>query len=331
MKNSGQEDLLRLSRNFMESRVLLSGAELRLFTILSRETLSAPELAARTGAEVRPLTILLDALAAMGLLEKRNGAYGCPESLSRLLSEDSPGTIAPMILHTANLWPRWSGLTDIVKGGKDAAKSMAAPFQDASELKAFIGAMHVVAEPLAPKIVAAVRPGTARSLLDVGGASGTYTIAFLEAVPGMRATLFDRPPVIEMARERLGKAGLLDRVTLAAGDFYGDEFPPGHDLAFVSAIIHQNSTAQNIDLYGKIFRSLERGGRIVIRDHIMAPDRTRPRSGTLFAVNMLVGTAGGNTYTFEEIQGDLTRSGFTRIALLKEGENMDGLIEAFRP
>ena len=330
MTHMSHEDLLIWSRNFMESRILLSGAEMKLFTILGREPLTALELAAKTGTGLRPLTILLDALAAMGLLDKQGASYGCPAPISSLLSEDSPTSIAPMILHSAHLWHRWSRLTDIVKGAKDVKKGET-PFQSADEIAAFIGAMHVVAEPLAREIVAAVRPGAVKSLLDVGGASGTYTIAFLEAVPEMRATLFDRPPVIEIARARLGQAGLLDRVTLAPGDFYRDEFPPGHDLAFLSAIIHQNSPEQNVELYGKIFRSLDAGGRLVIRDHVMAPDRTRPKSGAIFAVNMLVGTAGGDTYTFEEIKADLSRAGFTRIALLREGKQMDALVEAFKP
>ena len=205
------------------------------------------------------------------------------------------------------------------------------PSRNDDEMRAFIGAMHVVAEPQAGKIVAAVNHGGAKMLLDVGGASGTYTIAFLQAAPEMRATLFDRPEVIEMARDRLSKKGMLDRVTLVSGDFYEDEFPQGHDLAFVSAIIHQNSPEQNTDLYGKIFRSLNNGGRIVIRDHIMKDDRINPKDGAIFAVNMLLGTSGGGTYTFEETKAGLLQAGFTRIALIREGEHMDALVEAFKP
>jgi hypothetical protein len=115
------------------------------------------------------------------------------------------------------------------------------------------------------------------------------------------------------------------------GDFYHDEFPPDHDLAFVSAVIHQNSPGQNLDLYRKIFRALVPGGRIVIRDHVMEPDRIRPRDGAIFAVNMLVGTPGGNTYTFGEIHSGLAQAGFVRIRLVQKGERMDGLVEGFKP
>ena len=147
----------------------------------------------------------------------------------------------------------------------------------------------------------------------------------------MKATLFDKPEVVEIARQRLGQAGVLDRVTLAGGDFYRDELPSGHDLAFVSAIIHQNSPEQNLGFYGKICHSLVPGGRIIIRDHIMEPDRIRPKEGAIFAVNMLLGTSGGNAYTYDEIKSSLSRAGFIRIRLLQKGEHMDGLVEGFKP
>ena len=321
--------ILDLARNFMESRILLTGAELNLFTILTSESLSAKEVAGRTGADLRALTIVLDALAAMELLAKREGRYSCTPAVSALLSQDSPQSILPMVHHMAHVWQRWSKLTNVVGDRKETGKSPAGP--EASEIPAFIGAMHAIAAKLAPGIVAAVGAGTARNLLDVGGASGTYTLAFLQAAPGMRATLFDRPEVVEMARKRLQEAGMLSRTTLLGGDFYGDEFPGGHDLAWVSAIIHQNSPRQNLDLYRKIFRALVPAGRIVIRDHIMEPDRTRPRDGAIFAVNMLVATTGGNTYTYEEIQTGLAEAGFVRVRLLQKGERMDALVEGFKP
>jgi len=321
--------ILDLARNFMESRILLTGAEVDLFTLLSPGPLSAEEAADRTGADLRALTIVLDALAAMDFLVKREGRYACPPAVSALLSKDSPDSVLPMIHHMAHVWQRWSKLTEVVAGKKEPEKSSATP--EAGEILAFIGAMHAIAAKLAPGIVAAVGGGRARNLLDVGGASGTYTLAFLQAFPEMRATLFDRPEVVEMARKRLEEAGFMNRATLVGGDFYRDEFPPGHDLAFVSAIIHQNSSQQNLDLYRKIFRALAPGGRIVIRDHIMESDRTRPRDGAIFAVNMLVATAGGNTYTYEEIHSGLVRAGFIRVRLIQEGERMDGLVEGFKP
>ena len=321
--------ILELARNFMESRIFLSAAELDLFTVLAPAPLSAREIAGKIGADLHALTILLDALAAIGLLIKQGDQYQCPSPLSALLSKHSPDSILAMVHHMAHVWQRWSGLTEVVKG--HVVPETFSVSRDGDELRAFIGAMHAVAAPLASRIVAAVDPGLHRTLLDVGGASGTYTIAFLQAVPRMKATLFDLPAVVEMARERLRESGLLDRVTLIPGDFYHDAFPPGHDLAFLSAIIHQNSPEQNLDLYRKVFQSLVRGGRIIIRDHLMESDRTRPKDGAIFAINMLVATEGGRTYTFEEVQSGLAQAGFVRIRLLQRGEHMEGLVEGFKP
>jgi predicted methyltransferase len=134
-----------------------------------------------------------------------------------------------------------------------------------------------------------------------------------------------------MARRRLATTGLLDRIQLVAGDFCKDELPTGHDLALLSAIIHQNSPEQNIELYWKIFRALQPGGRLVIRDHVMSSDHTRPTSGAFFAVNMLVVTAGGGTYSFEEIKSSLESAGFIKVDLIQPDERMTGLVEGFKP
>ena len=328
-KPANPQEILALSRNFMECRVLLTGAELDIFTCLA-EPASSRDLAQKQGWHERPLTVLLDALTAIGLLIKKNGLYRTDSGLLPILRSDSPRTVLPMIRHAATIWKNWTNLTQIVAetGG---VQGTAASFEKSEDQKAFIGAMHVVGRAHAPKIVQAVNPGSARRLIDVGGASGTYTIAFLEAFPEMSATLFDLPKVVDMGRARITEAGLMDRVTIVAGDFHTDSLPPGHDLALVSAIIHMNSPEQNVDLYKKIFDALVPGGRIVIRDHVMQPDNTAPKSGALFAVNMLVATPGGGTYTFEQIKTGLTAAGFENVKLIQEADQMMGLVEAYRP
>jgi precorrin-6B methylase 2 len=312
------ESILKSAQGFMENRILLSAAELNLFTILRIHPLTADEINEKTGGDSRSLTMLLDALVATGYLVKQGQKYCCEESAARFLTADSPDSILPMVRHMASLWHRWSSLTDIVRG-IEGSKEEFRFSRNPDELRAFIGAMHVVSAD------------SSKALLDIGGGSGSYTIAFLRAVPGMKATLFDLPEVIEMARERLTAEGLLDRTTLVAGNFHTQELPEGNDLALISAIIHSNSPEQNLDLYGKVFRSLNPGGRILIRDHVMEPDRAHPRSGALFAINMLVGTEGGGTYTYKEIEDDLTTAGFTKVRLIQQGEQMDALVEGYKP
>ncbi len=328
MRGWNAEKLLNLSRDFMDARILLTGAELGVFTLLAESPKSLGDVCSALGTSLRGTGILLDALSAMGLLRKAADVYSCPEDIANLLSVHSPAGVLPMVKHAASLWPRWSELTQIVqKGMADRPGNV---FVDPAELEAFIGAMHVVGAYGARSIADAAKACHELRLLDVGGATGTYAEAFLTKYKWMRATIFDRPEVIALAEKRLEKTGLLPRMTLVGGDFYKDPLPGGHDLALLSAIIHQNSPEQNVELYSKVHAALIPGGRVLIRDHVMSSDRTEPESGALFAVNMLVATAGGNCYTFDEIKESLTTAGFEDVCQLQSGDRMNGLVDAFK-
>jgi SAM-dependent methyltransferase len=322
------ESVLALSRAFMESRLLLTGAELNVFTLLTiPKTLK--EVVDALGSDMRGTEILLDALTAIGLIDKRDVQYVCPPETAALLSAAAPGSVLPMVLHSASVWQRWSDLSKIVRTGKTVAPP-AGLFEN-EELKAFIFAMHVIGIHGADEIAECARADVSRALLDVGGATGTYAEAFLRRHTEMRATIFDRAPVIEMAGQRLATSEVRDRITLVPGDFYNDPLPGGHDLVLLSAIIHQNGPEQNVDLYRKCFDALVPGGRILIRDFVMSSDRIRPVGGAVFAVNMLAATEGGNCYTLEEIQDTLSEAGFVRVSMIQDGDRMDAVVEAFKP
>jgi SAM-dependent methyltransferase len=313
-------------RGFFKSRVILTAAELNLFTRLEKRQATADDLARELSCDQRSLIRLLDCLVALKLLSKDDSFYQTSER-GTLLSAEHPETELPMVLHMSGLWESWSGLTETLKTGENPKRK---PVADRGKdgLKDFIGAMHVVGRSLSNEIADSYELSPFKRLLDIGGATGTYTIAFLEKNPEMTAVLFDLPEVIDWAEERLGSENLLDRVELVAGDFYQDELPRGCDLALLSAIIHQNSPQENLDLYGKIHRALVPGGKLLIRDHVMDQSRTFPPQGALFAINMLVNTRGGDTYTFEEIEDALETVGFEQVVLIREGERMDCLVEA---
>ncbi len=313
--------LLGRVRSFMSARVLLTAAELDLFSALADKPQTAASLATERGLHERPLRMVLDALVGLEVLSKRHGVYACLPDAEQYLTRDAPESVLPMLLHNARLWDAWSGLTDRVqRTAREASDSR----------EDFIGAMHVIARGQASALVDAIEPGPARHLLDVGGASGTYTEAFLRAVPELRATLFDQPPVIELARQRLAP-GLLDRVELAAGDLRVDPLPPGHDLALVSAIIHMLGLEELTPFFSKVRAALVPGGRIVVRDFVMSADRTEPAAGALFALNMLVNTPAGDTYTMREIREALEAAGFERIRLFAPADTMNALVEGYVP
>jgi len=322
-------DFTEEARGFMKSRVILTGAELDFFTRIDRRPSSAEEIAGEMGLDPRATARVLDCLTAYGLLRKENGRYNLTFE-SATFSSLHPETVLPMLLHMNGLWDRWSRLTGILRKEPCAPQDPGLKM-DEENRKAFIGAMHVVGRGLSREIAGSVDLARVRRLLDIGGGSGTYIIAFLSKNPGMRGVIFDLENVIPMARERLESEGFLDRVDLVAGDFYRDELPKGCDAALLSAIIHQNSPKENEELYAKIYRALDPGGILLIRDHIMDESRTCPAAGAVFALNMLVNTRGGDTYTFREVKESLERVGFPAVRLLRSGERMDSIVEAQKP
>lgn len=314
---------------FTKSRVILSAVELDIFTLLDGTTETSAALARRAGFNTRALSHLLDALASLGLLAKNGGSYSLTES-GALLSSRHTGSIRPMVLHMSRLWDTWGDLSRVVRKGLKGKRRHASRM-DPETLAAFIGAMDVIGRDLSLEMADSYDLGPYRRLLDVGGASGTYTAAFLRKNPLLRATIFDLGVVIPMAREKIASESLSQRVDLVPGDFYADDLPGGHDLVLLSAIIHQNDPGQNVALYRKAIAALVPGGAILIRDHIMDETRTAPSAGALFAINMLVNTRGGSTYTFEEVKEGLAEAGFEDIRLLRTGDRMDCLVEGKKP
>ncbi len=138
--------------------------------------------------------------------------------------------------------------------------------------------------------------------------------------------------VIPIAREHIKAAGLAQRVDLVPGDFKLDHaLPSGVDLVWVGAIVHMNSPAENRALFKKVHTALTEGGKILIRDVVMEDSHTEPADGAMFAINMLVNTAGGGTFTFAELENDLQAAGFSNVVLLHRGEFMDSVVQASKP
>lgn len=324
-----KEDVFAIARAFMRSRIILTGAQFDVFSQIEEGNCTAEKIAGKLNLDLRAITRVLDCLVTFGLLAKSGDTYSLTET-GKPFSSKHPASALPMVLHINHLWESWSGLSEVVKSGPESHRKLPKAL-DPDSRRAFIGAMHVVGRTLSEEIAASLDLSGFRKLMDIGGGSGTYTMALLRHNPRMRAVLFDMEQVVAMARERLESEGFLDRVELIAGDFYHDALPGGCDLALLSAIIHQNSPGQNLELYRKIFQSLDPGGMLVIRDHIMDDSRTQPPEGALFAINMLVNTPGGDTYTLEEITRDLEAAGFANVRLLRSGERMDALVGATKP
>lgn len=322
--------MLELARAYHGAAVLAAAVDLDLFCKLASHSLSAAELADRHSWDLRGTTILLDALAALRLLDKAHGQYSVPPELHGLLGAHGSGSVLAMAQHQANCLRRWSQIARAVQTGSPPPE-MASVRGPEGDLQAFIEAMDNVSAPVADQVITAIEPLGFRVLLDVGGGSGTWSLAFLRACSSGRAVLFDLPEVVPMATRRAAAAGMQSRFECVPGDYNQDPLPHGADLAWISAIVHQNSREQNHELFAKVFQALVPGGRIAIRDILMEEDRISPTSGSLFAVNMLVGTQSGGTYTVAELREDLELVGFHNVYVARDDASMNSVLVATRP
>ena len=337
------DELFRTASAYQESCVLSAAAELDCCTlILARgNALTAGELAERLECDPRGISRLVDALAAMGYLLKsgpgESAVYSVPEKFKDLLDSRHPSTFIPMLRHMGCIQRGWVQLAWAVKNGNAPERPPSILGKEEDD-RSFILGMNSIARTLADGVVRSLLQSGVMSfgredigILDIGGASGTYTLAFLQALPRARATIFDLPVGIAEADKRFAGTEFESRVRLETGDFYKDELPMGCDFAWISAIIHQHDRAQSRELYSKALRALNPGGKVGIRDFMMSADRTSPKGGALFGVNMLIATRHGMVYTYEEVREDLEAVGFTGVTLAVPAETMSAVVVGQKP
>jgi len=317
-KMKSAEDLMELARGFMSARAFLTAHELGLFAVLANGPRASDYVARAVKADARATDRLLNACVALGLLTKKKSRFALTPLAARHLIPGLPGYMGGLD-HTLKMWNTWGTLTEAVrKGGSVALKPM--PRRSSEWFRPFIAAMHAFASPKAPKVVKKLDLRKTTRVLDVGGGSGAYAMAFAQAKEGLRATVFDLPQVIRLTRGYVEEAGLLPRIDVVPGDFEKDPLPRGFDLVLVSAIIHMLPPAGIQALFRKCAKALEPGGQLVVREFIMDPDRTAPEWGALFALNMLVATKAGDTYTAREIGSWMKRTGFSAPRRIETGD-----------
>ena len=322
------DPLLQTIRSFWESRAILTAIELDIFTAVGNGA-SASEAAQKAGTDPRATEMLLNAIVACGLLKKRGDLYENTAVSARYLSGDGKNDSRAALMHTAHLWHTWTPLTDVVrKGGPVARAEM--PDRGSDWTEAFIAAMHRNATERAGVIVAALGADSVHRVLGVGGGSGAYSIALAQSNPDLRAEVFDLATVTPITKRHIEAAGVAGRVSTRAGDLRTDDFGQGYDLILVSAICHMLSPEENRDLIRRCYEATAPGGRTVIQDFVLEPDKTAPKSAALFSLNMLVGTDKGASYSEPEYLEWMREAGFdaaTRVRL----PGPTGLVVGTRP
>ena len=269
------------------------------------------------GYDLRATKIVLEALSDTGYLLKEGKLFGLSAQTRELFVEKaSPDYAANSFLHSWSLVKRWLTIPDVLKTGQPTERK-----RTPQELEHFIGAMDEGSRDTASYIVKLCleqAPET-KSVLDIGGGPGTYAKIFAQY--GVNVTLFDLPDVVDLISEEFKEHEL---ITPVSGDF-NLKLPSGlFDLAFLGNICHIYGPEQNIALFKRVAQVLNAKGTIAILDFVRG---CSPRA-FLFAVNMLVNTESGGTWTEEEYRSWLTESGFQNFRLWDIEERAAQLILA---
>jgi SAM-dependent methyltransferase len=313
-----------LAASFQESRILLTAFELDIFTTIDDSGSTSNQIADNLHLDRHACERLLNALVSLDLLKKHNDLFFNTAGSFTFLSKKSPEYLGGL-MHTNHLWNTWSHLTRVVKTGLSAHPEEVNERGD-EWLLPFITAMHDRAKKQAPQQLVDLDLSGIKSVLDVGGGSGAFSMAFVARKPEIEATVFDLPNVVPITQKFIEKEGFIGKIKTHTGDYTKDDLPSGFDLVFLSAIIHSNSLETNADLIKKCFKALNRKGIIVIQDWIMNNDRTQPASGAIFAINMLVGTQEGDCFTEMEVTDMLNAAGFKNTSRIEFDSGLSQVI-----
>ena len=318
MARSDVSELDRLIEvgGYWKQKIALTAVKLDLFTLLSDGPRGTGEVASHYCGDPSAFALFLNALASLGLLEKRGDQFSNSPFAGKFLVRGMERYKGDQLVVDDTYWELWARLEETLMTGRSPMEGSLFHTDPKATERLVLG-LHRDALEIAPKLVERLQLGGCRRLLDLGGGAGTYAIAFCHGNPALEATVFDLPYTTRITRAVVKEWGMEDRIEIVDGDFLRDPIPGGYDAVLMSNILHGQSPEENLGLVGKVFASLQPGGRLIVRDLVMEEDLAHPPWGAIFAVNMLLHTSRGRCYSFQEIAGWLSRSGFIGVRELE--------------
>jgi ubiquinone/menaquinone biosynthesis C-methylase UbiE len=328
------ERLMELSFAYAPPLIVSAAAANKVFDALENSAKTAEEVAKKTGASPRALKILMNALVGLDLLKKdRQGRYSLtPESAAFLIS-DRPGTHAGFFGTIApQLISRWLRLTDIVREGRPAV----AANQETEGTEFFSQLVENIipmSYPAAQKLgdhLKIVKTKNEIRVLDLAAGSGIWGIAMAQKSQRVYVSAVDWAGMIPTTKRITEKYGVRDRFSFVESDLLEANFGTDFDVAILGHILHSEGEKRSRDLLKKTFRALKSGGVIAIAEWLVNDQRTEPLHALMFAVQMLVNTEKGDTFSFNEIKRWLEDAGFRKVRRL-EAPGPSPLVLATKP
>lgn len=329
MTHADPKPILDLIEAFRRSKVMFTAVSLGVFERLVKGPEDAYSVAQYIGSNEDTTARLLDACAALGLLEKQGPLYANSPAATDYLLRESPRTLAGYILYSDRvLYPMWSHLDDAIREGGHRWKQtfgldgalFSHFFRTDEDKRTFLLGMHGMGQLSSPAVAAAFDLSPYKRVVDLGGATGHLALAIAGRYPAMQSAVFDLPEVIDYAREFTAGS----RVELLPGDFFNDPLPPA-DLYALGRILHDWSEDKIQRLLARVYAALPSGGALLIAEKLLAHDLPGPVSAHMQSLNMLVCTE-GRERNFSQYAALLNEAGFGEVRGAMTGTPLDAVL-----
>jgi hypothetical protein len=314
---SDPEPILRLAMAFWGSKTLLSAVELGVFTTLAEGPTPGPELAEKLGLHPRSSRDFLDALVALGMLNRDGDLYSNTPSTDAFLDRRKPSYIGGLLeMLNARLYQYWGSLTEALRTGrpqneiKNGQDIFQALYSDPVKLAQFLAAMTGVSSGAGRALAEKVPWDHYRTVIDIGTAQGCLPVQLALAHPHLSGGGFDLPPVEPIFEEYVNRFRLADRLRFYPGDFFTDELPTAEVLV-MGHILHDWDLEQKRLLLAKAYRALPPGGALIVYEALIDDDRRTNTFGLLMSLNILIETPGGFDFTGADCCGWMRAAGFS--------------------
>jgi SAM-dependent methyltransferase len=311
-------ELLEMITQYQTPAIIMAAHELDIFRELGEGPATLEQLASRLNLPERSLGILLRACVALKLVILQDSQYSNSPLATETLVPGEPGYLGRLVGKEAFFYNAWGGLVDCVRADRPAMPSIKVRArEDPETTRNFLLALDDIAVLFSGEFDLHLDLTGCQRLLDVGGGVGSFAIALARKYPELTATILDLSEVVSWAREFVAESGMSERILVEPADFMSDPFPEGYDAILLSNIFHDHASTVNQGLLAKAHQALAPGGRVVVYEFLLEPDRVSPAVSAVFAVMMLVENLGGNVYTGQDISSWMEGAGFGDISITR--------------
>lgn len=310
--------ILQVGLGFWASKTLLSAIELGLFTTLAERPYDLESLRATLGLSPRSARDFLDALVALGFLERHDGVYSDTPQTALFLDRRKPSYVGGMLeMANARLYRFWGELTPALRSGKPQNETrfgetplFEALYSNPAALREFLEAMTGLSHGANLAIARQVPWEGYATFADIGTAQGDLAAQIALAHPHLTGVGFDLPAVAPIFEDYVTRNGLEGRLTFVTGDFFTDRLPEV-DVLTMGHILHDWDVDAKRMLLSKAYEALPAGGALVVYESLIDDDRSENAFGLLMSLNMLIETDGGFDYTSADLIGWMREAGFS--------------------